>query len=123
MSLKDFNTKAPSQRQLRVAEQIRHALAEAFREGSFYEPALRGISITVPEVRLSPDLKNAKVFVLPFGTEATKEFVKTLNDIAPHLTKLIAKKVYLKYLPKLYFKLDESFDKAKKLESLLKTDE
>jgi len=113
--------KPPSQRQLRVGEEIRHALSDIFLQGTLYAPALIGVSVTVPEVRISPDLKNATAYVFPLGGDAPEDFLKTLNTIAPQISHQMAKKVKLRFLPRLSFKIDDSFERADKIESILES--
>jgi len=109
----------PSQRQLRVGEEIRHSLSQLFLKGNIYEPELYGISITVSEVRISPDLKNATAYVSPLGRQADKAFIDALNRIAPQLTHAVTKTIKLRFSPKIRFKVDNSFEVAGKLEKLI----
>jgi ribosome-binding factor A len=113
------NSVPRSQRQLRVGEELRHALAGIFLTESFYEPAISGISITVSEVRVSADLRNATAFVSPLGVMATPEFLKCLKKIAPQIRFYLAKKIQMKYLPEICFKLDTSYEYAQKIDNLL----
>lgn len=113
------STKGPSQRQLRAGELIRHALVEIFQRETFHDPALHGVSLTVSEVRCSPDLKNASVFAAPLGGEHQGEIVKALNHAAPHIRGLLGKKIDLKFTPALKFLSDETFAEAQKIESIL----
>ena len=102
-----------SQRQLRVGEELRHALARLIERGVLRDPALVGRSITVSEVRVSPDLKNATAFVTPLA-------VKALNRAAAHLRGLVAGEVRLRHAPRIAFLLDTSFDNASRIERALK---
>lgn len=115
--------KGPSQRQLRAGELIRHALAEIFQREDLREPALRGLSITVSEVRASPDLKQATAFVMPLGGGVkgadVAGVVSALNRVAPVIRGYLGKKIDLKFTPAVKFLADESFDEAKKIEDLL----
>lgn len=117
------SAKGPSQRQLRAGELIRHALAEIFQREDLREPALRGLSITVSEVRASPDLKQATAFVTPLGGGSrgaeVAAVVDALNRIAPMVRGYLGKKVDLKFTPALKFMADQSFDEAQKIEGLL----
>jgi ribosome-binding factor A len=114
------NNAAPrSQRQLRVGEELRHALAAIFLTESFYDPAIKGISITVSEVRVSADLRNATAFVCPLGGKASPEFLDGLQRITPQVRFYLAKKVQMKYLPEIYFKIDTSYEYAQKIDNLL----
>ena len=113
------SSKGPSQRQLRAGELIRHALVEIFQREGFREPALQGVSLTVSEVRVSPDLKNASVFAAPLGGEQQAEVVDALNHAAPHIRGLLGKKIDLKFTPALKFLADETFAEAQKIDAIL----
>ena len=110
--------KAPSQRQLRVGEEIRHALSEILRRAAFRDTELANLAITVTEVRVSPDLRNATVFVLPLDGEADP-MVAGLNRAAGYLRGQLARAVHLKYLPALNFVYDKSFEEASRIESIM----
>jgi ribosome-binding factor A len=108
-----------SQRQLRVGEELRHALARILRDGECRDPLLENASITVTEVRMSPDLRNATAFVMPLaGTNAT-EVVAGLERSATFLKGLVAREVHLRNTPNLVFALDDSFDRADRISALL----
>lgn len=108
-----------SQRQLRVGEELRHALARILRDGECRDPVLENASITVTEVRISPDLRNATAFVMPLaGTRAT-EVVASLERSATFLKGLVAREVQLRNTPNLVFALDDSFDQAARISALL----
>jgi ribosome-binding factor A len=108
-----------SQRQLRVGEELRHALARILRDGECRDPVLENASITVTEVRISPDLRNATAFVMPLaGTRAT-EVVASLERSATFLKGLVAREVPLRNTPNLVFALDDSFDQAARISTLL----
>jgi ribosome-binding factor A len=109
----------PSQRQLRVAEEIHHALAALFERGDFRDPALLGRRLTVTEVRTSPDLKHALVWVVPFGAEAEEGLTRALNHAAPFLRAQVAKGLRLKFAPELKFRHDPVPDEAAHIEALL----
>ena len=108
----------PSQRQLRAGELIRHALAEVLREQEIQDPALAGVSVTVTEVRMSPDLKHAHCFVEPLGGAHAAEVVAGLNRASRFLRGRVARVVELKFIPDLHFRHDESFDAAAYMNSL-----
>ncbi|HEV7227482.1 30S ribosome-binding factor RbfA [Brevundimonas sp.] len=116
----------PSQRQLRAGELIRHALVEVLREEEIHDEALQGVSVTVTEVRLSPDLKHATCFVEPLGAgvEAAPtaghvdEIVKALNTHAKFLRGVLGKHIDMKFTPDLRFRHDESFDAAGRIDRL-----
>lgn len=111
--------KAPSQRQLRVGELVRHALAEELSRGDLRDPDLAGLVITVPEVRMSPDLKIATAYVMPLGGKGQDKVVKALAREAKTLRHHLARKVDLKFLPELRFRLDDTFDEADRIDALL----
>jgi ribosome-binding factor A len=107
-----------SQRQLRVGEEIRHALADILRRGELRDPALHDANVTVTEVRISPDLKNATAFVLPLGG-GHPELVPALNRASAFLRTQVAHEVRLPHAPRLSFQLDASFDYAANIDRLL----
>lgn len=110
----------PSQRQLRVGEQIRHIIAESLLRGHFKdEVLLDSAKITVTEVRVSPDLKHATAYVMALGGEGMEEILPALNNNAAAFQKDINSKSELKFTPKVKFKFDDSFDNAQKLDSIL----
>ena len=116
----------PSQRQLRAGELIRHALVDVLREEEIHDEALAGVSITVTEVRLSPDLKHATCFVEPLGagveaaetTGHESEIIKALNAHAKFLRGRMGAKLDMKFTPDLRFRHDESFDAASRMDRL-----
>jgi ribosome-binding factor A len=105
----------PSQRQLRAGELIRHALVEILREEDFDDEALTGTSVTVTEVRMSPDLRHAVCFVEPLGGEHAPEVVKALNRHAKFLRGRLGREIDMKFTPDLKFLHDESFDEAERI--------
>jgi ribosome-binding factor A len=110
----------PTQRQLRVGEELRHALADIFIRGEAYIQSLEGMSITVSEVRLSPDLKHANAYVMPLGGGSfTKEVITKLNEHAPYFRHLVAGRLHLRFIPKVSFRPDDSFDEAQKISTLM----
>jgi len=112
----------PRQRQLRVAEEIRHILAGILLRGDLRDPALLGVSITVSEVRISPDLKNATVYSLPFGKASVATVLKGLNRSAPYLRSQVGQALNLRYAPTLTFVADQSFDEARHIDELLRSE-
>lgn len=108
-----------SVRQLRIGEEIRHALAEILARDTVHDPVLEGCAITVSEVRVSPDVRRATVFVVPLGGANQEAVVSALNRHAAFLRGRLAKGVYLKHVPKLGFDLDRTFDEAEKISHLL----
>jgi ribosome-binding factor A len=111
-----------SQRQLRVAEEIRHILAGVLMRGELRDPVLSGVPVTVSEVRISPDLKNATAFTMPLGGAHTGEVLVALNRSAPYLRSQVGKMLQLRYTPTLKFVEDESFDEAHHIEELLRSE-
>lgn len=111
--------KGPTQRQLRAGELIRHALAEILQREELREPALQGVSITVSEVRVSPDLKQATAYATPLGGGDQGDVITALNKVAPYLRGVLGKKIALKFTPALKFASDETFAEAEKIDSLL----
>lgn len=101
----------PSQRQLRVAEVLRRELAEVLGRGAVHDPELDGVSITVGEVRISPDLRQATVFVLPLGGQDADVIVEALTRNRAEIRHIVTKKIKLKYSPDLKFVADMSFDR------------
>ena len=117
--MKKGESKAPSQRQLRVGEELRHALARVLERGHIREPDLTGVAVTVTEIRVSPDLRNATAFVMPLGGGAVERVVAALNRAAPFIRRQVAKSVKLKYMPGFNFIADKSFDAAGRINDLL----
>jgi len=115
------STRPVTQRQLRVGEMIKQALGIIFVRGEAKLPNLNTNSITVTEVRMSPDLKTAKAFVLPLGGENANEVVENLKEFSYLVRKVLSKRITMKFLPKLLFVKDESFEYAEKIENLIKT--
>jgi len=109
----------PSQRQLRVGEELRHLLAELLRPGELRDPALREANVTVTEVRLSPDLRNATAFVMPLGGEKADEIMAGLRRSAPFLKARLARMVELRHVPSIAFAFDNAFDSAARISALL----
>jgi ribosome-binding factor A len=112
--------KAPSQRQLRVGEELRHALAHLLERGELRDPALAGRSITVTEVRVSPDLRHATAFVTPLGGAESAAVVAALRHAAPFIRGRLGQAVTLRYTPELSFEPDRSFEEAAAIERLLR---
>lgn len=112
--------KGPSQRQLRVGEELRHALSEVLQREGFRDPDLSGVILTVTEVRPSPDLRNATVFVSPLGGGDMKAILAGLRRAARFLRGEVAKRIHLKYMPEFSFKADTSFDEFAKIDAALR---
>ena len=112
-----------SQRQLRVGETVRHAVADILSQGNVHDPDLEGHIITVPEVKMSPDLKLATIYVMPLGGRDTDIVLAALDRNKKFLRGEIAHRVNLKFSPDLRFRVDERFDEAERIEKLLRTPE
>ena len=112
--------KTVSQRQLRVGEMIKQSLSMIFLRNEAKVPNLETNTITVTEVRMSQDLKIAKAYVLPLGGKNADEAIERLKEYSFLIRKILSKKIMVKFLPKLLFRKDESFEYAKKIENLIK---
>jgi ribosome-binding factor A len=110
-----------SQRQLRVGETVRHAVADILVDGSVHDPDLEGHIITVPEVRMSPDLRLATIYVMPLGGRDTEIVIASLERNKKFLRGEVARRVNLKFAPDLRFRVDDRFDEAERIEKLLRT--
>ena len=112
-----------SQRQLRVGELVRHAIADILSQGSVHDPELEGHIITVPEVRMSPDLKLATIYVMPLGGRDAKPVLEALERNKKFLRGESAHSINLKFAPDIRFRFDERFDEAERIEKILRTPE
>lgn len=110
-----------SQRQLRVGELIRHALVDILIRDELRDPDLSGVSITISEVRVSPDLKNATAFVMPLGGKEIEKTLVALERAAPFLRRQIGASATMRFMPALSFLADEAFDEGEKIEMLLRS--
>ena len=108
-----------SQRQLRVGELVKQSLGEIFLRNEAKVPTLETKNITVTEVRMSPDLKNARAYVIPLGGKDTEKTINVLTEFSHLIRKALSKKVDMKFLPKVSFVSDKSFDYAEKIEKLI----
>ena len=115
--------RAPSQRQLRVGELIRHALAEILARGELLDDEVSRLMITVPEVRVSPDLRNATVYITPLGGGDHKAAEKAISRHARWLRGQVAKRINLKFAPDLLFRYDDRFDETAHIDALLHSPE
>ena len=113
------NNVAFSQRQLRVGELIKQSLGQIFLRDEAKVPILETKNITVTEVRMSPDLKNARAYVIPLGGKDSEITVNILTEFSHLIRKALSKKIEMKFLPKVYFVSDKSFDYAEKIEKLI----
>ena len=116
---KSKNNSSKSQRQLRVGEELRHLISNALLRESFYDQIIENNTITITEVNVSPDLKNAKVYIMPLGGENKLEVLDSLNKSNGRIKKLISSNINLRQIPKLQFKIDETFEYAKNIENIL----
>ncbi len=112
----------PSLRLLRVGENIRHAISTILQRRDIQDDALTGVSITVSEVRCSPDLRHATIFIMPLGGGDQKSILKALNGAAPYIRGQLGKMVHMKYLPKPAFRIDESYGEASHIENILRSE-
>ena len=118
--IKRNNDNPYSQRQLRVGELVKQSLGQIFLRDEAKVPILDTKNITVTEVRMSPDLKNARAYVIPLGGKNTERAVDTLTEFSYLIRKALSKKIDMKFLPKVSFVSDKSFDYAEKIEKLIK---
>ena len=114
------DAKAPSQRQLRVGEELRHAIAWILERGEIRDPGLGAQPVTVTEVRVSPDLRYATAYVMPLGGGDTEQVVAALNRAASFVRRRIGRAVKLRYLPGINFVADATFDQAQHIDELLR---
>ena len=112
----------PGQRQLRVGELVRHALAEVLARGELREPELDGVIVTIPEVRLSPDLKIATAYVMPLGGHDPEAVVDALDRHRRFLRGEVAHRINMKFAPDLRFRVDTSFEEGSRIDALLRSD-
>ena len=117
--IRQTNNTSFSQRQLRVGELIKQSLGQIFLRDEAKVPSIETKNITVTEVRMSPDLKNAKAYVIPLGGKDTEKTVNVLTEFSYQIRKVLSKRVNMKFLPKVYFVSDKSFDYAEKIEKLI----
>ena len=113
--------RGPSQRQLRVGEELRHALSGIIARGELRDPALQGLQVTVTEVRISPDLRAATAFVTPFGGGDAAGLAKALNNAAGYFRMKLAEAVELRVAPTIRFEPDLTFAEAQRIETILKS--
>jgi len=111
-----------SQRQQRVAELVRHALAEVLARGDIQDPVLTSHVVTIPEVRMSPDLKLATAYVMPLGGQDERDVLAALERNRKTLRHEVARRINLKFAPDLRFRRDETFDEAARIDALLRSE-
>ena len=114
------SAKEPTQRQLRVGEELRHSLVQVLDRGEIRDPDVAGATITVAEVRVSPDLKNATAYVMPLGGVDAEPVVNGLNRAKAFIRREIAQMINLRYAPAIKFERDNTFDEASRIDALLK---
>ncbi|WP_119303029.1 30S ribosome-binding factor RbfA [Dongia deserti] len=119
MARKKKSSAPAGQRQLRVGEEMRHALSEILREHHLDDPDLHDKIITVTEVRISPDLRNATAFVMPLGGTDTEKTVQALNRASGYFRRELGRAVKMQFTPTIRFRADETFDEASRIERLL----
>ncbi len=120
---KKHDPKAPSQRQSRVAELIRHALSEVLARGDVQDPVLARHPVTIPQVRMSPDLKLATAYVMPLGGQDERPVLEALDRNKKLLRQEVARRVRdLRYAPDLRFRRDDTFDEASKIDDILRSE-
>ena len=112
----------PSQRMLRVGELVRHALAQMLTRNEIIDPVLENATITVPEVRMSPDLKLASCYIMPLGGKDAEEIVKALNHHHRFIRGRVAPEIDLKYAPEFRFFIDETFAEADRIDAILRSE-
>lgn len=115
----DKRSHAPSQRQLRVGEELRHAVVRIFDHAHFHDPDLAAASITVTEVRVSPDLKNATAFVIPLGGLQMDRVVAALNRAQGYFRRELGRELALRFVPRIHFSADTSFEYSSRIDALL----
>jgi ribosome-binding factor A len=114
---------ASGQRPLRVGEEIRHILADIFIRGECRSPDLFDVTISISEVRVAPDMKNATAFFMPLAGQNKEKILAALRDAEPEIRHHVSKRIKLRHTPRIRFALDESFDEAQRIENLLKSPE
>ncbi len=113
--------RGPTQRSLRAGELVRHAIAEILTRGDLHDPVIGAHLITVPEVRMSPDLRVATVYILPLGSQDNVAVLAAFDRNKRHIRAEIARRVNLKFAPDIRFRIDERFDEAERIDRLLRT--
>ncbi|MCW5716840.1 MAG: 30S ribosome-binding factor RbfA [Bauldia sp.] len=114
-------TKGPSQRQLRVGELVRHALAEILLRGEVRDPEIEAVTITIPEVKMTPDLRLATAYVMPLGNSDATKTVAALDRNRKFIRGAVSKRVNLQFAPDLRFRVDETFEKGARIDALLRS--
>jgi ribosome-binding factor A len=120
---RDLSPGGGSQRQLRVGELVRHALAEMLTRGDVHDPVLESHMITIPEVRMSPDLRLATIYVMPLGGRDAQEVIGAFERNKKFLRSEIAQRINLKFAPDIRFRIDDRFAEAERIDRLLRSPE
>ena len=120
----DFNKKPKnnsfkSQRQLKVGEELRHLISTVLLRETFYNEHIKNNNITITEVNMSPDLKNAKIYIMPLGGKNKIDVLNSLNKVAGRIKKIISTNISLRQTPKLFFQIDETFEYAENIHNIL----
>ncbi|MGD0024142.1 MAG: 30S ribosome-binding factor RbfA [Xanthobacteraceae bacterium] len=118
-----YDKSGTSQRQLRAGELIRHELADMLSRGDIHDPVVQSHMITVPEVRMSADLRLATIYIMPLGGRDEEAVLDALDRNKRYMRGEIARRVNLKFAPEIRFRIDERFDEAERIEKLLRTPE
>src|SRR5579871_6830215 len=113
--------RGPTQRSLRAGELVRHAVADILTRGEVHDPVIEAHMITVPEVRMSPDLRLATIYIMPLGGHDEADVLDALERNKRFVRGEIARRVNLKFAPEIRFRIDERFDEAERIEKLLRT--
>lgn len=117
--MSSFETKSPSSRPLKVGEALRQGLSEIFLRGESHIPEIDGASITVSEVRVSPDLRNATAYIMPLAGNRAEATLAALSEHASHIRHLLAGRSTMKFMPRIHYKLDRSYEEAQRVNDLL----
>ena len=117
---KSKNNSIKSQRQLRVGEELRHLISNVLLRQTFYDQIIENNTITITEVSVSPDLKNACVYIMPLGGKNKTNVLDSLNKANGRIKKLISNNINLRQIPKLQFRIDETFEYARNIENILR---
>ena len=117
---KTKDSRAKSQRQMRVGEELRHLISNVLLRETFYDQIIETNDITITEVSVSPDLKNAKIYIMPLGGKQKLEVVNSLNKVKGRIKKLISNSITLRQIPKINFMIDESFENAKIIDDIIR---
>ena len=116
---KSKNNSFKSQRQLKVGEELRHLISNALLRENFYDENIKNNNITITEVNISPDLKNAKIYIMPLGGKNKIDVLNSLKRVTGRIKKIISKNISLRQTPKLLFQIDETFEYAENIHNIL----